>query len=104
MRRSLLFIVLLAISYASYGATINGHVTTAEKDPVIRAYIISLKNDQHTHTNQFGDFQLKEVEIGDTIQIIYLGYKAQKYLVQSLDKEIRIEMEEGSFELIEIVV
>jgi hypothetical protein len=104
MRRSFLFIVLLVISYASYGATIKGHVSTTEKDPVIGAYIISLKNGQHTHTNQFGDFQLKEVEIGDTIQIIYLGYKTQKYLVQSLAKEIQIKMEEGSFELDEIVV
>ncbi len=104
MKKYILFAVLLFNGLVSYGATIIGSIVDQNNDPIIGAYIISLDNDQHTHSNQFGDFQLNGVEIGHTLQIIYLGFETQKYIVQSTTDKIIIEMVEGSFQLDEVVV
>jgi len=87
-----------------FGIELEGYITNKDKEPIIGAYVIHLQSDHHAHTNEFGKFYLSDINQGDTLQIIYLGYKTLKYVVENQDEKITIVLEEGNFQLDEVVV
>ncbi|MFT4534722.1 MAG: hypothetical protein ACJA1A_001642 [Saprospiraceae bacterium] len=103
--RSLFFCIAFFIlpSFA-FSTNIEGYVTTKDKSPIVGAYVIHIQSDHHAHTNEFGKFYINEVNVGDSLQIIYLGYETLIYIIETDDEKITIEMVEGNFELDEIVV
>ena len=54
-------LVLLLLPYFAIAQSISGNVCDADKSPIIGAYILKMSTEQHTHTNELGDFLLKNV-------------------------------------------
>ena len=83
---------------------IQGIVFSETKETVIGAYITNLNNKEHAHSNQFGQFYLRNVELGDTIEIAYLGYETQKITVESFAEKITVHLKLSNIELSEVVI
>ena len=83
---------------------LSGTITTSSNAPIIGAYIFHSESDHHTHSNELGNFFLEEVQSGDTLQVLHLGYKPQLVLIEDVHKKIVVQLEESIFQLDEIVV
>ena len=83
--------------------TITGTVLDADKETVIGAYILLKNSPRHTHTNELGQFRLDGVAIGDTLQVLYLGYETLEQVIVSTEP-LTIRLQEAAFDLGEIVV
>ncbi len=83
---------------------VEGRVLSADRSPIIGAYIIHLNSEHHTHTNELGNFMLEGVSPGDSLQVTYLGYRTQLLAVPEADEPLDIELEESFFDLDAITV
>ena len=83
---------------------ITGNIIDSSKEVVEGAYVVISSEDTHTHTDKFGKFVLNGVHIGDTLEVIHIGYETQLVIVDNLEKELTIELLESFFDLGEIVV
>ncbi len=98
-------VALICVSFFSLQAQkVSGTISNSSGIPIEDAYIIHLDEDNHSHTNENGFFVLNEVNMGDTIQIIHLSYKDKFYVITEVSSDLKIVMEESSFELGEIVI
>jgi len=86
------------------GQTFNGLVLNELDEPIMGAYIKHRSSDLHTHSNDFGRFTIKQVNIGDTIQINHLGYDVLNYVVTQIEKETALQLTPAIFDLGEVVV
>jgi len=100
---NLLFFILL-LPLAIFSHEITGTVIDGTKEPIDGAYVVLLNTNYHTHTNEFGNFVVKNANEGDTLQIMYLGYETQYVEIKNHKEEITVELVESIVELGEIVV
>lgn len=84
--------------------TITGKIVDEQQKPIQEAYILNTKNDKHTHSNELGDFTLENVNIGDRIQISFLGYQTQQIEIKNLSDILYIVLLEKAINLNEIVI
>ena len=99
-----LFFFLVLLPSFSFGQTIKGFVFDSNKQPVVGAYVLSSLSDEHAHTNELGQFLMKNIPISDTLEVIFLGYETEEYVVNDLSEEIQIKMDDAVFDLGEITV
>ncbi|GLR15650.1 TonB-dependent receptor [Portibacter lacus] len=104
MKNTLLFVFIFVGSLNIHAQKISGIIQNSSGVPIEDAYILHFNHDHHAHTNENGFFSLNEAEIGDTLQIIHLSYKDLFYKISEISDNLKIEMEESSFELGEIVI
>ena len=97
-------LVFLLFPLFLWGSNIKGVLVDKTQSPIVGAYIIHLQSEHHAHSNEFGKFFINDVEVGDTLQIVHLGYETLLFLVESTEDEVVIELEESVFELGEIVI
>ncbi|WP_232830125.1 TonB-dependent receptor [Lewinella sp. IMCC34191] len=102
--RTLFTIMLACLAVGLTAQTVEGRVLSADRSPIIGAYIIHLNSEHHTHTNELGNFMLDGVSPGDSLQVTYLGYRAQMIEVSTTDEPLEVEMEESFFDLDAITV
>ncbi|MEM1318968.1 MAG: TonB-dependent receptor [Bacteroidota bacterium] len=86
------------------GQVLSGTIVDETSSPVSGAYIVHLQSDHHAHSNELGQFFLNGVSIGDTLQVLHLGYETAIYPVEKLGEEIKISLTETIFQLDEIVI
>ncbi len=96
-------LLLLFLPLFTFGQSISGNVCDSDKSPIIGAYVLKVSTEKHTHTNELGNFLLKDISIGDTLQIMYLGYETQQIVLKDLSP-IKLNLEESYFDLGEVVV
>ncbi|MFK7936434.1 MAG: TonB-dependent receptor [Saprospiraceae bacterium] len=94
----------MSFSIFSWSQDISGKVLDTQNDPIVGAYVLNISTDKHAHTNEVGQFLLKEVNIGDTLEVVHLGYEGSQLIVRDLDSEIKILLKETIFQIEEIVV
>ncbi|MGB3798735.1 MAG: TonB-dependent receptor [Lewinella sp.] len=99
-----LFLLIACLSAGLAAQTLEGRVLSADRTPIIGAYIFHLNSEHHTHTNELGNFLLEGVTAGDSLQITYLGYRAQMVEVTATGEPLEVEMEESFFDLDAITV
>ena len=104
MRQVLLTIVLLLINANIYGQSLRGTVKDKNKIPISGVNIINLSRDGHTHTNDEGFFVFQKIEVGDTMQLSYVGFETQNKIIQSLSEQLNIILREKPISLDEIVI
>ncbi|PPK85256.1 outer membrane receptor protein involved in Fe transport [Neolewinella xylanilytica] len=102
--RIYLFFLTACFATGLTAQTVEGRVLSADRSPIIGAYIIHLNSEHHTHTNELGNFMLDGVAPGDSLQVTYLGYRAQKIEVPAADEFMEVELEESFFDLDAITV
>lgn len=93
----------LLLPFFALGQSISGNVCDSEQSPIIGAYVLKISTKQHTHTNEAGDFTLDDIAIGDTLQIMYLGYETKKIILKELSP-LKLKLEEAYFDIGEVVV
>lgn len=101
--RFLFFLTVFFIPILTGAQVVTGNVTSTDKEPVIGAYILKVSSEQHSHTNEAGDFVFENAAVGDTLQFMSLGYTTVKVVVENYEP-ITVKMEEAVFDLGEIVV
>lgn len=104
MRWSLTLLFLLSAPLLIFGHDVVGQILDTSKQPISGAYIILLPSEYHTHTNEFGKFLVNDVQVGDTLKVMHLGYETAVSIINDLHEELTIELTEAVFELNEIVV
>ena len=72
-------------------------------EPIIGAYVLKKHSSQHTHTNEFGKFSMAPVAVGDTLEVLYLGYETELVALTDL-QPILLRMRVAGFDLGEVIV
>ena len=83
---------------------IEGLIVDENQTPVVGAYIIHLQSEHHAHSNEFGRFFLRDVRVGDTLQVNHLGYEKVLFPITTTSGDIVIELTETIFDLGQVVV
>lgn len=103
--RFLAVLLMCCLSYTTWAQTqsnVNGLVTDFSGEPLIGVSILVKGTSNGTVTDLDGKFSLS-AEMGNMLQISYVGYISQEVKVES-DKLLRIIMEEDTKKLEEVVV
>ena len=105
MQIRLLTIIALVLCSAVAGAqqSISGRILTSDRVPVLGAYIIHLPSDQHTHSNESGNFSIDLAQIGDSLQIMHLGYQTKYVIIEDMEA-IKVTLAPTNYLLDQIVV
>ena len=101
--RTFIFLFSTIVSISLNSQTLTGVIVDEYDKPVIGAYIKHIETDIHTHSDEFGRFFIRLVQLGDSLQFSHIGYEKKYFVVESLE-DIEIELKEAVFELGEIVV
>lgn len=101
MKTFSIFFVSIFFSLVALGQNISGLIATQNDVPIADAYVFSPRQNVHTHTNELGAFTLNKVRPGDTIQVVYLGYRTKQLILSEKDFEQKrtIILEEIAFDL-----
>ena len=98
--------IVLVFSLQSFGQTLRGRVVDVFNEAIENAYAVSISDNNHTHTNENGNFILEGIKINDTLQISVLGFKKKKIRItkEFINKGIIIELSTKIFQLEEMVL
>ncbi len=104
MRFLLLFTLLFCFQSFLSGQSIQGTISDEYGTAIAEAHILNLSNDQHTHSNVNGAFQLKQVAVGDTILFSHVAYTDKFYIIKDLDKPIDLKLNGLPITINEVVI
>lgn len=103
MKKLLLLFVMIGMTM-SLSAQIKGTVTSENK-PLESAYVYNTTSNNHAHSNQFGQFEINNTKVGDTLLVGLLGYEKQEIrLTQNLIESLTINLKPKAFVLDELVL
>ena len=94
---------LLFLPLFTFAQSVSGTIKDTEKAPVPGAYVLKTSTEIHTHSDELGNFTLNNVAVGDTLDVMFLGYKTERVVLTDL-KPLKITLEEAFFDLSEVVV
>ncbi|MCF8237802.1 MAG: TonB-dependent receptor [Saprospiraceae bacterium] len=83
--------------------TVEGLILDADRSPVQEALVYNTRTSEHTHSDPAGTFQLAETLLGDSLQIVMLGYE-QKWVIVTSSQPLEIQLQERTFSLNEVVI
>lgn len=97
---------ILGLNMLVLGQNIEGTIVDEQNLPIQDAYIIKNQTTEHTHSNEMGHFQFANVQIGDTLNISFLGFENTSYVLEAADfeKSLKITLMETRFDLDQVVV
>ena len=104
MKTSLLTLFLFLINCSIFAQTITGKVVDQYHQPIQDAYILDKRIDNHTHSNENGEFTLDNCSIGDTLQISFIGYHSEQIKVKNLKQYLTIVLHKKVISLEEITI
>jgi len=104
MRFFYLTIFFGALFFSASAQDFKGLVVGELQEPIFGANILHENSDYHTHTNDLGEFIVRNASIGDTIQIIHIGFEPKIFLIKKLGEQVRIQLTASIFDLGEVVV
>ena len=87
-------------------SSIRGIIIDEFNSPLPDAHVFSSSGKIYTHTNSFGLFQLKDLSIGDTLVVSFLGFEPIRLVLneEDFDKEVLVTMNEANFELNQVSI
>lgn len=104
MKTPLLTLFLFLINCSIFAQTITGKVVDQYHQPIQDAYILDKRIDNHTHSNENGEFTLDNCSIGDTLQISFIGYHSEQIKVKNLKQYLTIVLHKKVISLEEITI
>ncbi|AFC26000.1 TonB-dependent receptor [Saprospira grandis] len=96
--------LLFAFSISLHGQTLEGQILDQSSSPIAEATIINRANQQHSHSDLRGSFQLEKVAVGDTLEFRHLLYRPKVLLVVQTDSSIIVQLDDLAVELEEVVI
>lgn len=104
MKTIVFTIVSCFFSLTLIAQTIKGKVVNYQNQPLQEVNILNKKTDKHSHSDEFGNFMLEKVSIGDTLYFSHVGFESKSYVVKSLTEELVIKLKLKSIALEEVVL
>ncbi|MBN2867879.1 MAG: TonB-dependent receptor [Flavobacteriaceae bacterium] len=103
MKKLLLLFVMIGCTM-SLSAQIKGTVVS-NNQPIEDAYVYNQTSKSHSHSNQLGQFEISNTNVGDVLIVGLLGYEKQEIiLTQELTKNLIIDLKPKAFMLDELVL
>lgn len=103
MKKLLLLFVMIGTTM-SLSAQIKGTVVS-NNQPIEDAYIYNQTSKSHSHSNQLGQFEISNTNVGDVLLIGLLGYEKQEVtLTDNLIDNLVIDLKPKAFMLDELVL
>ena len=103
MKKLLLLFVMIGTTM-SLSAQIKGTVVN-NNQPIEDAYIYNQTSKSHSHSNQLGQFEISNTNVGDVLLIGLLGYEKQEVtLTDNLIANLVIDLKPKAFMLDELVL
>lgn len=103
MKKLLLLFVMIGTTMSLF-AQIKGTVVS-NNQPIEDAYIYNQTSKSHSHSNQLGQFEISNTNVGDVLLIGLLGYEKQEVtLTDNLIANLVIDLKPKAFMLDELVL
>ncbi|MCH2033052.1 MAG: TonB-dependent receptor [Tenacibaculum sp.] len=104
MKTIIFTIISCFFSFTLIAQTIKGKVVNNQNQPLQEVNILNKKTDKHSHSDEFGNFMLENVSVGDTLYFSHIGFESRSYVVKSLTEELVIKLKLKSIALEEVVL
>lgn len=102
-KKQFFFFILLFSSTLHAQETLRGFIRDSANSPLIEALVFNSSTQQHTHTDANGFFELKNISIGNILEINYLGYRNKTVVVENL-RDLSIVLEKTALDLSEVII
>lgn len=102
MLRTILIIQLFfLLPYSIFSKDVVGKITDKAGTPIQDAYILKGDGSFHASSNELGIFICKNVQVGDTLVVSYLGFEEKRMVLkeQYFNQAVTIILEEKFFDL-----
>lgn len=96
-------VLLSSIGFAQGTKTITGTIVDATQMPLPGAQLKVVDKEIYAVTDFDGNFTLENVEVGDMVQVTFLGFRTQEMTIGEADDYV-ITLEEDAAQLDEVVV
>jgi outer membrane receptor for Fe3+-dicitrate len=97
--------VLISITHLSIEAQVlKGVIRDSDRNPIIDAHIVNLRNKDHVHTDEKGRFELLGATIGDSLKCTFIGYQPKNIILAELDRPLDIMLRARSISLNKVVI
>ncbi len=106
MIRILYAFLLFVTPLLSFAHNIKGIIKDTKGNPIVGANIYNTNIEQHSHSNELGQFVLKNAHTGDKIIVSYLGYKSIQYVIKAedVDEGLVFTMQDEIFDLDQVKI
>lgn len=104
MRLKILTICFLLMEGSIVAQTLTGMVVDEYQRPVQGVTVLNKSTDQHTHSNEHGEFVFENSSIGDSLQFYHLSYKIEIVVLKHLETPLNIVLYENTIDLSEVVI
>ncbi len=99
-----LLVISFFILHVSQAQEIKGTVKDSEGYSLVGVNILNQNDGKHTHTNESGSFELRNLNEGDSILFSYVGYEKQVVIIDGTETTLDIVLEQGDVSLADIVI
>ncbi|MFD0963302.1 TonB-dependent receptor [Pseudofulvibacter geojedonensis] len=104
MKIKLLTLILLISSSTVFSQTFSGKIVDVYQNPIQGANILNKNTDHHTHSNDLGKFILENCNVGDTLQVSFIGYESKLTVIKDLTKPASIILNYKIINLEEVLI
>ncbi|MFK8009072.1 MAG: TonB-dependent receptor [Saprospiraceae bacterium] len=106
MKKITYLILFLLIGNLAAAHSLEGIVLDKSNTPIFDAYIFLSKGNDYTLSNEIGKFKINDVELNDTLNISFLGFKTLKYVItqDAFDREVEFVLEGESIDLEQVTI
>lgn len=105
MKKIFLHLSFCLLPVFLWSQNISGIIRDADtKDKIVGAYVVLSRTETHTHSDEFGKFLLEEVQQGDTLKIMHIGFETTMAIITDVEEIVVVELAETFFELGEVVI
>lgn len=103
MKKSIILLILL-FSINALGQSLAGIIIDSENKSLSYVHILNSNTNDHTHSNENGDFTLQNVNINDTIKFTHLGYESEELVIANLSNSLTVRLKDKLISLGEVVI
>lgn len=104
MQRLITQLFFIALHSSIIAQTLNGVVVDDNKRPIQEVTILNKNTDQHTHSNEQGEFIFENASSGDSLQFYHLNFESQTITVQDLTTPFTVVLPKKNIDLSEVVI
>ncbi len=100
----LILLFLITGNVLSFSQSFGGKIIDENSQGVIGASIFNVSASEGVISDHAGLFQLKNIQVGDTILISHLGYDSQNIVVSNASQQLNVFLKTALLSLDEIVI
>ena len=81
---------------------ISGKILDTQKTPIAEVQILNISNGRHAHSNEYGDFNIQQSQIGDTLKFYHIAYAIQDVVIDK--NNLIIELKDQLLDIDEVLI